>query len=91
MFEVRCISPLDDEWEERDETIKQAAGMTSYASGAAFGLGRGGDRGERDFMWKVETMEEASSLVARLNEIPLVTATLKEETTYQRHKKKFKK
>lgn len=34
MFEVRSISPFDDDWMERDTLIEKAAGRISDFSGA---------------------------------------------------------
>ncbi len=81
MFEVRCVSPLDDEWEARDELIYQVAGHSSFS---------GGGCGGRDHGWYVDTFEEAKELMDKLNTIPLVEATFKEATTHHR-KKKYKK
>ena len=89
MFEVRCYSPLDEEWESRDDRITEVAGRKSDGSGAAFGVCRGGEMGERDHFWNVETLEKAKELVDKLNQILLVRASFKEASTPQR--KRYKK
>jgi hypothetical protein len=77
MFEVRSNSPMDDEWQERDKTIMDAAtGFRHAHSGAGVGhlSGHGRDHG-----WYVDTFDDAQTLKARLEEVPEVVATIREK------------
>lgn len=76
MFEVRSNSPMDDRWLERDDEIKAAAGRHSNFSGA--GVGCNSDAG-RDHGWHVASLEEATAMRQRLQEVEGVTATIREE------------
>jgi hypothetical protein len=75
MFEVRTNSPMDDEWQERDAKIKEAAGRISDFSGG--GVGDGACMG-RDHGYVVETFAEAQALKKRLETVPLVNVTIRE-------------
>jgi hypothetical protein len=79
MFEIRSNSPMDDDWLEREDAIEAAAGRTSDFAGA--GVGPNSCSG-RDHGWEVETFEEAHAMKARLEAVPLVTATVREKTTH---------
>jgi hypothetical protein len=70
MFEVRAYSPFDENWEERDDYIIAAAGRQSSFSGAT--------HGSRDHGWLVENFQEALALKDKLNKVPLVNATIRE-------------
>jgi hypothetical protein len=79
-FEVRSNSPMDDDWLARDDAIIAAAGRKSSFSGS--GVGEAECIG-RDHGWYVATFEEAVALKQRLETVPFVTATFREQTTYK--------
>lgn len=87
MFEVKCRSPLDDEWEERDEQIETAAGRVSDFGSANWCKDK---IGEREHGWNVALFQQAQELKSRLEEIPEVSATIQEQISNSRMKK-FKK
>ncbi len=74
MFEVRSVSPLDDDWQSRDSALKEAAGRRSDFSGAGFG--------KRDHGWDVATFEEAQSLKVKLSQIENVTVSVREKSSH---------
>ena len=80
MFEVRTKSAMDDEWEARDDAIREVAGRSSDFSGAGFCTEEG--CGGRDHGWEVATFAEAVALRDRLSAVPGVRATVREKTTY---------
>ena len=80
MFEVLCISPLDEEWESRDELIIASAGRKGDFSSAGLG--------ERHHIWLVAVFSQAEEMKSRLNSIPKVKAYIRETSS---EKMKFKK
>ncbi len=85
-FEVRSFSPVDENWEERDEIIYKAAGRKSDTSGS--GCPHGQEIGERDHLWKVKEWKDAQDLLQRLKLVEGVRACLKEATTISKRGKK---
>lgn len=76
MFVVRCVSPLDGDWEARDAQIKKAAGATPHASGAAkAGVA---DAGVREHEWRVGDFRRAVAMKDRLNCVAGCRATVQE-------------
>jgi hypothetical protein len=75
-FVVTCVSPLDDEWETRDEEILRLAGRHSNASSADASSKDG--RGKREHKFLCTNFREAQSLKRRLESIPFVIATIRE-------------
>lgn len=84
MFVVRCVSPLDEKWEERDAQIRRAAGTPSSGSGAG-SSGKG--PGIRDHEWIVKDFDRAVAMKNRLNLVPGVQATVRELTSENGDKK----
>lgn len=71
-FEVRAISPFDDNWVDRDNDLANAAGRESDFAGA-------GINGKRDNGWLVGTFAEARNLKSALETIPEVNVTIREK------------
>lgn len=68
MFDIRCISPLDDDWENRDVLIQKAAGKKPHKAGA--GKTSAMKIGERDSLWLVPNFDQALELKKRLEQVP---------------------
>jgi len=86
MFEVRCISPVDDQWEERDKLIEEAAGRKADHSGAGHSTAR--KVPERDHLWLVPNFELAQSMKKALEKIDQVSVTCQEHVSDNQSGKK---
>lgn len=75
-FEVRSKSPMDDEWEAREEEIALAAGNFGTSQWSGSGMYEGG---MRDHGWLIETFEDAQELKRRLELVEGVTVTVREQ------------
>ena len=71
MFEVICISPLDDCWGQRDIEISEAAGINHDCSSAV--------KDRREHNWYVKTFAEALALRGRLEKVAGCNATIREK------------
>ncbi len=80
MFLVRCVSPLDDKWEERDVLIKKAAGAQPDFSGT--------EKKDREHGWNIKDFERAVAMKNRLNRVDQVKATVREAITDEHGGKK---
>lgn len=77
MFRVASQYRYEDDPFEKDDEIREAAGISSCDSGVGFGDGfQVRDRG-----WRVATLAEAIALKNRIEAIPGVTAVIREEIT----------
>lgn len=74
MFEVKCFSKLDDEWEDRDAQLTKLAGGKGRAM---FTSSTGGGK-VVDHSWTVRSFKEAQVLKARLETVGGVKITIRE-------------
>lgn len=70
MFQVLCVSPIDDKWEERDIVIYQTAGRKSDEAGA--------DKDIREHSWNFKELKDAVKIKNKLNELDDVFASVRE-------------
>lgn len=74
MFEVKCVSPIDDCWQMRDREILDSAAIVNADRQISES-----SVGKRQHIFEVTTIKRAVRLKDLLNAIPDVTATLKEQ------------
>lgn len=81
MFVVTAVSPLDDNWQERDQEIYMAAGRLSNSAGAGY-CHDTSQYCQRDHQWIVDSFFEAVRIKKRLQAVESVRATISEFTSH---------
>ena len=74
MFEVKCFSKLDEEWEERDAQLTRLAG----GKGRAMFTSTTGGGKVVDHSWTVRSFQEAQMLKGKLETVGGVRVTIRE-------------
>ncbi len=74
MFDVKCFSTLDEEWEDRDAQLTEAAGSKGRAMYTA---STGGGK-TVDHSWTVRSFKEAQALKRDLEAVGGVRVTIRE-------------
>ncbi len=77
MFEVKCFSALDEQWEERDAELAKLAGGQGHAM---YTSTTGGVK-TVDHTWTVRSFKEAQALKAKLETVGGVSITIREGTS----------
>jgi len=77
MFEVKCYSLLDEEWEERDAEMTKLAGGKGQA---LFTASTGGPK-TVDHTWLVKSFKQALALKAKLETVMGTRITIREGIT----------
>ncbi len=74
MFQVRTRSPLDGNWERRNQELMERAGFRSD--------GWGTDKIDVEHVWLVEEFNDALRMKKRLESVPNVKVSIREHTTH---------